>query len=66
MNLTQLTLEEMRSHSRNLALERVMGNCKGTSVAELQQWDWVDSWRKTDLRESGEIIIVLALDGAAL
>lgn len=45
---------------------------------ELQQWDWVDlgvwaetsstkySWRRTGLREGGENITVLALDGAAL
>ena len=66
MNLAQVTLEETKSASFR----------KGHR--ELQQWDWVDlgvwaqtsstkcSWRRTGLREGGENITVLALDGAAL
>lgn len=78
MNLVQVTLEETRSHSCGWASERGTGNCKGTSVARLQQWDWVDleawvqtsrtkcSWRRTGLREGEEKITILVLEGSAL
>lgn len=78
MNLAQVTLEETGSHSYSWASERGTGNCKGTPVAGLQQWDWFNlgdsaqtrsttcSWRRTGLREGREKIMVLALEGVAL